>query len=118
MPEIGLVHFAQVAHQLAKATLPAYRTRSSKHTFTQPALLAVRCVMRYEDWTYRETEGRLAERKELREVLGLTRVPDSTTLNCYLKRLPEDEFARFLDATIQAMPSPLQEGSTGEYRRR
>lgn len=41
MPEIGVVH---VARQIAEATLPVYRTRYAKHTFTQPALLAVVCV--------------------------------------------------------------------------
>jgi hypothetical protein len=112
MPEIGLVHFARVARQIAETTLPAYRTRFSKHTFTQPALLAVLCVMRYEDWTYRETEVRLAEHQELREALGLSRVPDYTTLYRCLKRLTEDEFARLLDATVQAMPLPPNGGST------
>lgn len=106
MPEIGLVHFARVARQVAEATLPAYRTRYSKHTFTQPALLAVLCVMRYEDWTYRETEVRLMEHHELCEALGLSRVPDHTTLYCCLQRLTEQEFTYLLDATVQAMPPP------------
>jgi hypothetical protein len=51
MAEIGLVRFAQVARQVAEAALPRYRSKYSKHTFTQPTLLAVLCVMRYEDWT-------------------------------------------------------------------
>jgi len=36
----------------------------------QPQLLAILCLMRYEDSTYRETEVRLAEHAELRRVLG------------------------------------------------
>src|SRR5215469_15371084 len=57
MAEIGLVDFAQVARQVADAALPRYRSKYSKHTFAQPTLLAVLCVMRYEEWTYRETAG-------------------------------------------------------------
>jgi hypothetical protein len=39
-------------------------------------LLAVLCLMRYEDWTLRETEVRLSEHRELRRVLQLGSVPE------------------------------------------
>jgi len=55
------------------AGLPPYRTRFSKHQFTQPQLLAVLCLMRYEDWTFREAEVRLREHHELRAALHLQR---------------------------------------------
>jgi hypothetical protein len=70
MPEVGLLRFARVALEVAEAVLPDYRTKFSKHTFTQPQLLAVLCLMRYEDWTLRKTEVRLAEHGELRSALG------------------------------------------------
>ena len=41
MTEVGLVRFARVALEGAQAVLPDYRTKFSKHTFTQPQLLAV-----------------------------------------------------------------------------
>lgn len=56
MAEVGFVRFAQVALDVATATVPRYRTAFSKHQFTQPRLLAI--LMRYEDWSYREAEGR------------------------------------------------------------
>jgi hypothetical protein len=59
MAEIGVVRFAHVAHEVAEAALPRYRSPFSKHTFTHPTLLALLCLMRYEDWTYREAEVRL-----------------------------------------------------------
>src|SRR5713226_7125855 len=59
MAEVGLLPFARVALQVATQVLPPYRTRFSKHQFTQPQLLAVLCLMRYEDWTFREAEVRL-----------------------------------------------------------
>ena len=77
MAEVGLVPFVHLALEVAAAVLPPYRTRFSKHQFTQPQLLAVLCLMRYEDWTYREVEVRLREHSELRRALGLRRVPAS-----------------------------------------
>jgi hypothetical protein len=71
MPEIGLLLFARVALEVATRVLPPYRSRFSKHQFTQPQLLAILCLMRYEDWTFREAEVRLREHGELRQVLHL-----------------------------------------------
>jgi hypothetical protein len=74
--EVGLLPIARIALQVCRAVLPRYRTRFSKHEFTQPRLLAILCLMRYEDWTFREAEVRLGEHRELRQVLGLVRVPE------------------------------------------
>ena len=61
MAEVGLVRFARVAREVAETVLPTYRSKYSKHLFTQPSLLAILCLMRYEDWTFREAEVRLGE---------------------------------------------------------
>lgn len=58
MAEIAVVRFAHVAREVAEAALPRYLSLFSKHIFTQPTLLAILCLMRYEDWTYREAEVR------------------------------------------------------------
>ena len=79
MAEVGLVRFAHVAHEVAEAVLPRYRSTYAQQLLTQPALLAMLCLMRYEDWTFREAEVRLGEHQELRAALGLERVPDATT---------------------------------------
>jgi hypothetical protein len=60
---IGLLPFARVALQVAHAVLPPYHTRFNKHQFTQPQLFAILCLMRYEDWTFREAEVRLREHR-------------------------------------------------------
>src|SRR5260370_13944731 len=65
MAEVGLLPFARVALQVATQVLPPYRTRFSKHQFTQPQLLAVLCLMRFEHWTFREAETRLREDQEV-----------------------------------------------------
>jgi Transposase DDE domain/Transposase domain (DUF772) len=87
MAEVGLIKFATVALRVGRAVLPAYRSKFSKHCFTQPQLFAILCLMRYEDWTFRETEVRLAEHRELRVALGVQGVPDYTTLYRLLRRL-------------------------------
>ena len=101
MPEIGLLPFARVALQVATRVLPPYRSRFSKHQFTQPQLLAVLCLMRYEDWTFREAEVRLREHSELRAALQLRSVPDYTTLYRFLKRLDDDTIDRGLEETVR-----------------
>ncbi len=106
MAEVGLVRFAQVALDVTAATVPRYRTAFSKHQFTQPQLLAILCLMRYEDWTYREAEVRLAEHSELRRALRLHSVPDYTTLYRFLRRLDEVAIARSLNEVVRRMKLP------------
>ena len=89
MAEVGLVRYARVALEVAQRVLPAYRTKFSKHKFSQPQLLAILCLMRYEEWTFRETQVRLAEHSELRQALQLESTPDYTTLYRVMRRLEE-----------------------------
>jgi hypothetical protein len=103
MAEVGLLPFARVALQVATQVLPRYRTRFSKHQFTQPQLLAVLCLMRYEDWTFREAETRLREHSELRTVLQLPAVPDYTTLYRFLRRLDDDTVEHGLSETVRRL---------------
>jgi IS5 family transposase len=103
MAEVGLLSFARVALQVATQVLPPYRTRFSKHQFTQPQLLAVLCLMRYEDWTFREAETRLREHHELRAALRLPAVPDYTTLYRFLQRLEDDAVERGLSETVRRL---------------
>lgn len=106
MAEIGLVPFARVTLEIASSVLPLYRTRFSKHQFTQPQLLALLCLMRYEDWTFREVEVRLNEHSELRRVLGLSSVPDYTTLYRFMRRVPASVLAEALDEVVRRFPAP------------
>jgi hypothetical protein len=106
MAEVGLVGFARVALDVARSVLPDYRSKFSKHVFTQPQLLAVVCLMRYEGWTLRKAEVRLAEHRELREALELHKAPDYTTLHRFLNRLEEQVLVRALDETVRRGTPP------------
>lgn len=112
MAEIGLVQFAQVALPVAETILPRYRSKFSKHQFTQPQLLVILCLMRYEDWTFRETEVRLSEHSDLRQALQLDQVPDYTTLYRFMRRLDETLLARLLQETVRQLPNPAAERLT------
>src|SRR6266705_5386327 len=103
MAEVGLLAFARAASEVVRAVLPPYRTRFSKHQFTQPQLLAVLCLMRYEDWTFREAEVCLREHHELRAALQLPAVPDYTTLYRFLRRLEDDNVDRGLQETVRRL---------------
>jgi hypothetical protein len=101
--------FARIALQVSRAVLPRYRTRFSKRQFTQPQLLAILCLMRYEDWTFREAEVRLSEHRELRQVLGLVSVPDFTTLYRFLQRLDDQTIDRAVGETVRRLRSSLRQ---------
>ena len=103
MAEVGLLPFARVALEVSRAVLPRYRSRFSKHQFTQPQLLAILCLMRYEDWTFREAEVRLGEHRELRQTLGLVRVPGFTTLYRFLRRLDDPVIDRAVGETVRRL---------------
>jgi hypothetical protein len=100
MAEVGLLPFARIALQVAKAVLPRYRSRFSKHQFTQPQLPAILCLMRYEDWTFREAEVRVREHRELCQALGLTSEPDFTTLYRFLQRLDDQTIDQAVGDTV------------------
>jgi hypothetical protein len=110
MAEVGVVRFGQVAREVAETVLPSYRSKYSKHLFAQPSLLAVLCLMRYADWTFREAEVRLGEHQELRRALGLERVPDFTTLYRFLRRLDGAVVTQALRATVARLPPPTAGG--------
>jgi hypothetical protein len=60
--------------------------------------------MRYEDWTLRKTEVRLAEHGELRSALGLRKAPDHTTLYRFLRRLDERTLVAALNESVRCAP--------------
>src|SRR6266436_4431276 len=103
MAEVGLLPLARVALQVATQVLPPYRSRFSKQQFTQPPLLAVLCLMRYEDCTFREAEVRLPEHHALRAVLQLPAVPDYTTRYRFLRPLEDDTVDRGLQETVRRL---------------
>lgn len=81
-----------------------HRSKYSKHTFSQPHLLSIICLIRYEDWTFQEIEVCLQEHVELRKTLGLKQTSDYTTFYRFMMRLNTDLIQTALqEAALQTM---------------
>src|SRR5207248_2397139 len=103
MSEVGLLPFARIALEVSREVLPAYSHRFSPQRFTQPQLLAVLCLMRYEDWSFRAAEVRLAEHAELRRALELEAVPDYSTVFRFMLRIDEQVIAEALREVVRRL---------------
>jgi hypothetical protein len=103
MAEVGLVIFAKTALAVMNEVVAPYGSKYSKHTFTQPQLMTILCLMRFEDWTFREAEVRLAEHSDLRAALGLERAPDHTTLYRFMRRVTDEMLDEVLIAVAQRL---------------
>src|SRR3954447_15718752 len=73
---------ARTAFQLARDALPAYSCRTSRKDFTQHQLFAILALKTFFKTDYRGVAQLLADFAELRDELGLDKVPHYSTL-CY-----------------------------------
>ena len=78
---------AREALAAGQQALPPYSHRFSPKKFTQPQLFAIAAVRKFLRLDYRGMAVRLGEWAELRQVLGLKRVPDYSTLYYADRRL-------------------------------
>jgi hypothetical protein len=76
---------AQEALRLAQQSLPPYSAVRSRKDFTQHQLFAVLALKTFLKTDYRGVVATLADFAELRDDLGLTKVPDHSTL-CYAEQ--------------------------------
>lgn len=79
------VALAREARDLAERSLPKYSSPHSPRQYTQHQHFAVLVLRQYFRTDYRGIVQLLAEWTELREALGLTRVPHYSTL-CYAEQ--------------------------------
>lgn len=79
--------FARVTLEAARCVLPDYSGPFSPKKFTQPQLFTMLALRQFLKLDYRGTVARLAEWRELRDVIGIQRVPDFSTLIHAEKRL-------------------------------
>jgi hypothetical protein len=76
---------AREALQLARGALPAYSSPYSRKDFTQHQLFAVLALKTFLKTDYRGVAQFLADFAELRDDLGLAKVPNYSTL-CYAEQ--------------------------------
>src|SRR5262249_11804271 len=78
---------AREALRLAQEALPAYSSKFSRRDYTQHQLLAVLALKTFRKTDYRGVAAALADFADLCQDLGLSKVPDHSTL-CYESRQP------------------------------
>ena len=78
---------AKQALSVARDALPEYSSRFSKKTYTQHQLFALLAVREFLKTDYRGLEQCLNDWSDLRNALGLSRVPDHSTLQKASQRL-------------------------------
>ena len=100
-----LLDVMQLTMRVAWRQLSDYSCPKSRHTFTQPQLLACLVLRALKKLTYRGVTELLEASDSLREVLGLDRVPAHTTLIEFSKKLGPQT----LDALIGEVLAVLQE---------
>ena len=76
---------AREALRLARESLPAYSSIRSRKDFTQHQLFAVLALKTFLKADYRGVVQHLDDFAELRQDLGLSKVPDHSTL-CYAEK--------------------------------
>ena len=75
-----LLRFAQLAHEVAQDAIPERAHRFAPKRYTQPQLLACLLVKEYLRLDYRTAQETLEVSDGLRDAIGLTVVPDYSTL--------------------------------------
>jgi hypothetical protein len=80
---------ARTALATAKIALLPYSSKFSRHDFTQHQLLALLALREFLKVDYRGLEAILRDWAELRDALGLTKVPDHSTIQKAAARLLE-----------------------------
>jgi hypothetical protein len=83
------VALARTALEVARHALPAHASKFSKRDFTQHQLLAMLALKQFFKTDDRGMVVLLEDMSDLREVLGITKVPHHTTLFYAQKRLAE-----------------------------
>src|ERR1035441_773059 len=79
------IALAKAALAAGQEALPPYAHRFSPRKFTQPQLFAILALRQFFKTDYRGITEQLREWSDLRQALGLTSVPNYSTL-CYAER--------------------------------
>lgn len=79
--------FVQVALQAAREALPAYSCPKSPHKFTQHQLFAMLALKEFLQLDYRGVIAHLKDWSDVRNAIGLTRLPNFSTLKYAQDRL-------------------------------
>ena len=96
-----LIKYTFVAFETAKKSLPEYSCEKSKHAYTQHQLMALLCLMKRLNLTYRVFTSLIQLTPEIRLILGLKNVPHYTTLQKFFKRIKSQVMDNIIDLIVE-----------------
>src|SRR5574341_1399992 len=99
--ESRYVTVARIAYQLTTRLLRPYSHAHSPHTYTQPQVGACTLLVFYFHKSYRDAEDLLLASDQILQVLGLSRVPDHSTLCRMYHTLERRRLFRCLHYLVQ-----------------
>lgn len=98
---------AREALAVGRAALPPFASKFSRRDgYTQPQLFAILAVRKFLREDYRGMETRLSEWSDLRETLGLQKVPDHSTLCLAEAKLAQKGGSRASWGRVSSKPAP------------
>jgi hypothetical protein len=97
---------AQEALRLAQEALPPYSATRSRKDFTQHQLFAILALKTFFKTDYRGIAQLLSDLGDLREDLGLTKVPHYSTL-CYAASRLLKKGRSFSSSSVPPRPQPI-----------
>lgn len=101
--ESRYITFTRLSYQLAETTLPRYSHAKSPHTFTLPQLATCVLLAFYLNLSYRDTEEWLLASSDIQQLLGLSRVPDHTTLYRTFRKLTVQQWEQMHHTLLKKM---------------
>jgi len=96
--ENELINFISVSFEVVKMSLSKYSCEKSEHTYTQPQLMALICLMKRLRVDYRLFTSTIKLMPELQSVLGLKNIPHYTTLQKFFKRIKSEIINEIMDS--------------------
>ena len=103
--ETRIYKLAKESQRLAQGVVPEYSSKFSKKTYTQDQHISILCVKVKSRQKLREMEELLINMPGLQDLLGLSSVPDYSTMCRAMKRLRTKILAVLLYLTASVMPS-------------
>lgn len=98
------VALARKALEVSRQAVPAYSSKFSKRDFTQHQLLAILVLQQFFKTDDRGIVALLKDLSDLRQVLGLKKVPHDTTIFHARRRLAKKGLLRACCARSSRMP--------------
>lgn len=99
--ESRYVKVAKIAYRLTRQALPKYSHTKSPHHFELPQLAACVLMMFYLNKSYRDMEEWLLATDKVCQALGLSRIPDHTTLQRTYRKLRKLDFENMKNQMLE-----------------